>query len=105
MLAIFQKAAGNTNLIFRECSHTRFACSSIKFSFYKKGRIGLDKENKVKISAFHVIDNELPTVTVSFENCGTIYTFNGIYCGGKAVSAKLLNLMEKEENQPEGADK
>lgn len=65
----------------------------------------MNKENKVKISAFYVIDNELPTVTVSFEDCGTIYTFNGLYCGGKAVSAKLLNLMAQEENQPKGADK
>ena len=65
----------------------------------------MDKKNKVKISAFHAIDNELPTVTVSFEDCGTTYTFNGIYCGGRAVSAKLLNLMEQEENQPKGADK
>lgn len=92
-------------MIFCECSYTRFACSSMKFSFKGKDRIKLDKENKVKISAFHAIDNELPTVTVSFEDCGTTYTFNGIYCGGSAVSAKLLNLMEQEENQPKGADK
>lgn len=92
-------------MIFREWVLIRCACSSMKFSFYGKDRIKLDKENKVKISAFHAIDNELPTVTVSFEDCGTTYTFNGIYCGGRAVSAKLLNLMEQEENQPKGADK
>mgnify|MGYP007093297417 CR=1 FL=1 len=92
-------------MIFREWVLIRFACSSMKFHFYGKDRIRLDKENKVKISAFHAIDNELPTVTVSFEDCGTTYTFNGIYCGGRAVSAKLLNLMEQEENQPKGADK
>lgn len=30
VLALFQKAAGRTNLIFRECSHARFACCSLK---------------------------------------------------------------------------
>ena len=65
----------------------------------------MDKKHKVKISAFHAIDNELPAVTISFEDCGTTYTFNGTYCGSRAVSAKLLNLMEQEENQSKGADK
>ena len=65
----------------------------------------MDQENKVKVSAYSTLDRELPEVTVSFEDCGTKYTFHGSYDGSRAISSKLLRLMENDENQVKWADK
>ncbi len=65
----------------------------------------MDKENKVKVSAYSTLDRELPEVTVSFEDCGARYIFRGVYAGDRAISSKLLRLMENDENQVKGADK
>ena len=49
--------------------------------------------------------NELPDVKVLLEDKGTLYTFNGVYDGSRAVSSKLLRLMENYESVTKGADK
>ena len=64
----------------------------------------MDK-NSLRISALTVLDNELPDVTVFFEDNGTLYTFNGAYDGCRSVSSKLLRLMENDESDTKGADK
>lgn len=65
----------------------------------------MGKENKIKISALSTLDRELPEVTVTFEDCGTKYTFHGSYNGSRAISSKLLRLMENDINDAKGADK
>ena len=65
---------------------------------------GMDKKN-LRISALTVLNNELPDVKVFFEDKGTLYTFNGVYEGSRAVSSKLLKLMENDESDTKGADK
>ncbi len=64
----------------------------------------MDKKN-LRISALTVLNNELPDVKIFFEDKGTLYTFNGIYDGSRAVSSKLLKLMESDESDTKGADK
>ena len=64
----------------------------------------MDK-GKIKISAINLMGNELPDVKVLLEDKGTLYTFNGAYDGSRAVSSKLLRLMENDENDTKGADK
>ena len=59
----------------------------------------------MKVSAYSTLDRELPEVTVSFEDCGARYIFRGVYAGNRAISSKLLRLMENDENQVKGADK
>ena len=92
VLALFQKAAGNTNLIFRECSHTRFACSSIKFSFYKKGQIGLDKENKG--------DKYISIYQIG----GTTYEVETAFSGTETLNNKIIRLMLSEKIKSKGTD-
>lgn len=65
----------------------------------------MDKENKVKITSNSMLGGELPDITVSFEDGGTQYRFKGVYDGRRALSAKLLRLMENDENILKGADK
>ena len=64
----------------------------------------MDKKN-LRISALTVLNNELPDVKIIFENKGTLYTFNGVYKGIRAISSKLLRLMENDESDMKGADK
>ncbi len=64
----------------------------------------MDKKS-LRISALTVLDNELPEVKVFFEDNGTLYTFNGVYDGSRAISSKLLRLMENDESDTKGADK
>ena len=47
----------------------------------------------------------LPDITLTMEIGGTQYRFRGFYDGKRALSAKLLRLMENEENTKKGADK
>ena len=65
----------------------------------------MDKKNKVKITSNSILGGELPDITVSFEDGGTQYRFNGVYDGSRALSAKLLRLMENDESAVKGADK
>lgn len=65
----------------------------------------MDKENKVEVSAYSTLDRELPEVTVSFEDCDTRHIFCGVYAGNRAISSKLLQLMETDGNDAKGADK
>ena len=64
----------------------------------------MDKKN-LRISALTVLNNELPDVKIFFEDKGTLYTFNGLYEGSRAVSSKLLRLMENDESDTKGTDK
>ncbi len=85
---------------------THLLCLLLK-SFIKingKDWIGMDKKS-LRISAITVLNNELPDVKVFFEDKGTLYTFNGVYDGSRAVSSKLLRLMENDESDTKGADK
>lgn len=72
--------------------------------FQGKDWIGMDKK-KIRISATNLFANDLPDVKVILEEKNAIYTFNGVYYGSRAVSAKLLRLMENDENDTKGADK
>ena len=65
----------------------------------------MDKQNKVKVSAYSTLDREFPEVTVLFEDCGTRYIFRGVYAGNRAISSKLLRLIENDGNDVKGADK
>ena len=65
----------------------------------------MDKKNKVKITSNSILGGELPDITVSFEDGGTQYRINGVYDGRRALSAKLLRLMENDESAVKGADK
>ena len=47
----------------------------------------------------------LPDITLKMEIGGTQYRFRGIYDGERALSAKLLKLMENEKEFEQGADK
>ena len=49
--------------------------------------------------------SELPDITLKMEIGGTQYRFRGIYDGERALSAKLLRLMENENEFEKGADK
>ena len=46
-----------------------------------------------------------PDITLKMEISGTQYRFRGIYDGERALSAKLLKLMENEKEFEQGADK
>lgn len=72
--------------------------------FQGKDWIGMDKR-KTRISAVNLLANELPDVKVMLEEKNTIYTFKGVYDGSRAMSAKLLRLMENDENDMKGANK
>lgn len=72
--------------------------------FQGKDWIGMDKK-KIRISAVNLLVNDLPDVKVLLEEKNAIYTFKGVYDGSRAVSAKLLKLMENDENDMKGADK
>lgn len=65
----------------------------------------MDKDNKFKVSIRSMFDYELPDITVKFVDCKTEYTFTGTYKGNKAVSSKLLKLIENDKTFTEGADK
>lgn len=65
----------------------------------------MNKENKVKITLNSMLDGKLPDITVSFEDGGTQYRFNGVYDGRRALPAKLLRLMQNDENTLKRADK
>ena len=47
----------------------------------------------------------LPDITLKMEISGTQYRFRGIYDGERALSAKLLKLMENEKEFEQRADK
>ncbi len=65
----------------------------------------MDKENKITVISKNLFYNELPDITVSFENGGTLYSFNGVYDGNRALSEKLLKLMDNDKNIAKGGDK
>ena len=60
-----------------------------------------DNPIKKKIPMF----TALPDITLTMEIGGTQYRFRGIYDGERALSAKLLRLMENENEFEKGADK
>lgn len=64
----------------------------------------MDKK-KIRISAVNLFRNDLPDVKVVLEGKNARYTFKGVYDGNRALSAKLLRLMENDENDTKGADK
>lgn len=93
VLALFQKAAGKINLIFRECSHTRFACYSIKFSFCRKDRIRLEKKNK---------GNGYVSI---YKIGGTTYEVEIAFGGGTEIlNNKIIRLMLSEKIKSKGTD-
>ncbi len=47
----------------------------------------------------------LPDIVLSLEIGGTVYRFKGVYDGQRALSAKLIRLMDNEKIFDEGADK
>ena len=65
----------------------------------------MDKENKLTVISKNLFYNELPDITVSFENRGTLYSFNGIYDGNRALSEKLLKLMDNDKKFTKDGDK
>ena len=60
-----------------------------------------DNPIKKKIPMF----SALPDITLTMEAGGTQYRFRGVYDGERALSAKLLKLMENENEFEKGADK
>ena len=52
-----------------------------------------------------MLDYELPDIAIKFEDCKTEYIFTGTYEGNRAISAKLLKLIENDKTFAEGADK
>lgn len=65
----------------------------------------MDKENKITVISKNLFYNELPDITVSFENSGTLYSFNGVYDGNRALSEKLLKLIDNDKNIANGGNK
>lgn len=65
----------------------------------------MNNENKFKVSIRSILDYELPDITVKFEDCKTEYIFTGRYEGDRALSAKLLKLIENNKIFTEGAEK
>lgn len=65
----------------------------------------MNNDNKFKVSIRSVLDYELPDIAVKFEDCKTEYIFTGTYEGNRAISAKLLKLIENDKTFAEGADK
>ncbi|MBQ2669156.1 MAG: hypothetical protein IJG06_00060 [Clostridia bacterium] len=60
-----------------------------------------DNPIKKKIPMFTALSD----ITLTMEIGGTQYRFRGIYDGERALSAKLLRLMENENEFEKGADK
>ena len=97
------RMAVKTNLIFGEWVLTRFACCSQN---KRKQRCYLmDNENKFKVSISSMLDYELPNITVRFDDCKTEYIFTGTYEGSRAVSSKLLKMIDNDKISVKGADK
>ena len=65
----------------------------------------MNNDNKFKVSIHSLLDYELPDIAVKFEDCKTEYIFTGTYDGNRAISAKLLKLIENGKTFAEGADK
>ena len=67
--------------------------------------IGLDKDGKIKVRSFSVLDCELPKVEILLSNKNSEYRFVGVYDGTHSLSAKLLKNMANDESFEKGADK
>lgn len=65
----------------------------------------MNNDDKFKVSIQSMLDYELPDIAIKFEDCKTEYIFTGIYDGNRAISAKLLKLIENDKTFAEGADK
>ena len=52
-----------------------------------------------------MLDYELPNITVRFDDCKTEYIFTGTYEGSRAVSSKLLKMIDNDKISAKGADK
>lgn len=65
----------------------------------------MNNDNKFKVSIQSMLDYELPDIAIKFEDCKTEYIFTGTYEGNRAISAKLLKLIENDKTFAEGADK
>ena len=79
-------------MISREWVLIRFACSSIKFSFYGKDRIRLDKENQAnRYVSFYEIG-------------GTTYKVETAFSGTETLNNKIIRLMLSEKIKSKGAD-
>lgn len=65
----------------------------------------MKRKNDFKVSISSMLDYELPDIAVKFEDCKTEYIFTGTYEGNRAISAKLLKLIENDKTFTEGADK
>ena len=86
------KTAGKAKLIFREWVLIRFACSSIKFNFYGKDRIRLDKGNQAnRYVSFYEIG-------------GTTYEVETSFSGTETLNNKIIRLMLAEKIKSKGAD-
>ncbi len=114
-------------LILSEWVLTRFACYSVKkqitskidFSqvsthllcllrnskLVLKELIGLDKNGKIKVKSFSVLDCELQKVEILLSDKNSEYRFTGVYDGTHSLSAKLLKNMANDKSFEKGADK
>ena len=70
-----------------------------------RGVILIDNESKFKVSISSMLDYELPDVIVRFDDCKTEYIFTGTYEGSRAVSSKLLKMIDNDKISAKGADK
>ena len=101
----YEKISRQTKLIFVNGYSFALLAILLKHKFQGKDRIRMYKKNNVKITSNSILGGEFPDITVSFEDGGTQYRFSGVYDGNRALSAKLLRLMENDENTLKGADK
>ncbi len=98
-LGISQKS----KIKFAVCGYTRFACCSQN---KRKQRCYLmDNGNKFKVSISSMLDYEFPNITVRFDDCKTEYIFTGTYEGSRAVSSKLLKMIDNDKISAKGAEK
>ncbi len=67
--------------------------------------IGLDKNRKIKVRSFSVLDCELPKVEILLLDKNSEYRFTGVYDGTHSLSAKLLKNMTNDKSYEKGADK
>ncbi len=65
----------------------------------------MDNGNKFKVSISSMLDYEFPNITVRFDDCKTEYIFTGIYEGSRAVSSKLLKMIDNDKISAKGAEK
>ncbi len=65
----------------------------------------MDKDRKIKVMSFSVLDCELPKVEILLLDKNSEYRFTGVYDGTHSLSAKLLKNMANDKSFEKGADK